>query len=241
MRDKILAIVVIILLIVIGIFWFQKRAAEKQVFEAQQEVRKSIIAKDSLQKISDGHYQKLVADTLTQSQLKKITQEIIDLKNRKPISVTTTIVKPVQIVKDTDNIDVKEDSVFIEDYYPRKEYYFLKYTNRLSLKTKKGISDFNFSPIKLTQVVTKKDNGLYQVDFKGPHFFEVESLDIQTEPILEPKKDNWGTLIGIEYGKNLDTKNNIFEINAYQRYKKFYIGGAVSNDNNLKAGIKFEF
>lgn len=192
-------------------------------------------------KVSNGFYQKIIADTLTKHQLKKLAEEITELKGRKPITITNTVIKPVYMDKPSDIVIVRNDSISITDYYPNKENPFLKYSNKTSLKTKKGRSTFDWKPIKLSQVTTKKDNGLYQVDFKGPDFLEVESLDIQTEPMAEPIKDNRGTLIGIEYGKNLGIEENIFEINVYQRYKKFYLGGAVSTDKDLKAGIKFEF
>lgn len=241
MMNKLLMGLVVVLAVITAIFWFQKNAAQKREFQAQQEIRKERIKQDSLVKLSDGYYQKLVADTLTQKQLKDLAAEIVELKNRKPVSVTKTIVQPVRIEKETDSIGIENDSVYITDFYPNKDNPFLKYTNRFSLTSQKGISNFDFSAITLDQVVTKKENGLYQVDFKGPDFLELKSLDIQTEPMIEPVKDNWGTLIGVEYGKNLETDVNIFGINAYQRYKKFYFGGSVNTNSDLMGGIKFEF
>lgn len=182
----------------------------------------------------------MVADTLTQKQLEKLAAEVTELKNRKPVSVTKTIIQPVRIEKEVDSISSKGDSIFVEDYYPNKTNPFLRYTNRLSLTTLKGESDFLFSPINLSQVVTKKEDGLYQVDFKGPDFLEVKSLDIQTEPQLEPVKDNWGTLIGIEYGKNLDSNKNVFGVNVYERYKKFYLGGSITTNKDFMGGLKIE-
>lgn len=163
------------------------------------------------------------------------------MQNRKPVSVTRTIIQPVRIEKETDTIEREGDSIRIVDFYPDKLNPFLKYTNNFSLITNTGNSSFNFNPITLTQVVTEKDGGLYQIDFKTPDFLQVNSIDIQTTPMAPPPVDNWGTLIGIEYGKNLESQQNIFEINAYQRYKKFYFGGAVSTNKDVKGGIKFEF
>mgnify|MGYP003654526179 FL=1 len=221
--------------------WFKLQKVEARAFQAEQIVRKQVISKDSLKKISDGYYQKLVADTLTSKQLTDLAAQITELKNRKPISVTKTIIQPIEVLKETDNIVVEQDSVFIEDYYPKKENAFLKYNNRFSLKTQKGKSTFKFAPIVLNQVVTKKDNGLYQVDFKGPDFLELKSIDIQTEPMAPQKVDNWGTLVGVEYGQNLETSTNIYGINLYQRYKKIYLGASFNTDNSVKGGIKIEF
>lgn len=238
--NKIIKIVAIALIILVGVLGFKNKQIETKLFEEKQKYRKEIIRNDSLQFVVKGHYRKMVADTLTSNQLKDLVEEIIELKNRKPIYVTKTIIQPVEVLKETDSINVVSDSIFIKDYYPNKENPFLKYTNRTSIKTEKGISNFKFEPIELVEVVTEKEDGLYQIDFIGPDFLEVKSLSIQTEPILKPVNNNWGTIIGIEYGKNLDTKTNIFEINIYQRYKKFYIGGSLSSNKDIKGGIKIE-
>lgn len=228
------------LLVVVALLWVKTNKINSELLKEKLKYKTEIIKNDSLQKINEGHYRKLVADTLTRKQLKDLIADVTELKNRKPISLTTTIIKPVEIRKETDQISVEKDSVFIEDYYPNKETSFLKYTNRFSLSTQKGLSNFSFNEITLKQVVTKKENGLYQVDFKGPDFLELKSLDIQTEPMSEPVKDNWGTLIGVEYGQNLENKTNIFEVNLYQRYKKIYVGASVSTNKDLKGGIKIE-
>lgn len=239
--DKIIKIVVIASIILLGVLGLKNKQIETELFKERQKHKKEIIRNDSLQFVMRGHYRKMVADTLTRKQLRVLAEEITELKNRKPIYVTKTIIQPIEVLKETDGITVHKDSVFIEDFYPNKESPFLKYTNKLSTKTERGISNFKFEPIALEKVVTEKEGGLYQIDFKGPDFIEVKSIDIQTEPILKHKEDNWGTLIGVEYGKSLDTDLNVFEINAYQRYKKFYAGIAVNTNNDLKLGVKVEF
>lgn len=238
--NKIFKLAIALLLVAVVMLWFQRDQARKETFRTTQELRKKIISADKLEKLSEGYYQKLIADTLTKKQLNKLAADIIELKNREPISVTTTIIKPVEVIKETDDISVKEDSVFIEDYYPEKENSFLKYTNRLSLSSLKGVSKFKFDSIKLQQVVTKKENGLYQVDFKGPEFLELQSLDIQTEPIKETKRDKIGILLGTNYGKSMNTDTEFIGINAYLRVNKFYAGFGATSQNDFTAGIKIE-
>ena len=241
MKDKILKILIGALLIIIVLLWWKNNKTTKEKFQAQQELRKKKIAQDSLVKLSNGYYTKLVADSLTQKQLKKQAEKIIELKGRKPITVEKIVVVPEYIEKPTDNIETKKDSLFIESYYPKAENPFLKYTNRISLVHNKGKEKFKFYPITLDKVITEKEDGLYQIDFKGPEWLTVESMDIQSEPMAKEPKDNWGTLVGFEYGRALDIEEDIFEINIYQRYKKFYIGGAISSNKNLKVGLKFEW
>ena len=240
MKNSIIKVVFALLIIFISFLIIKNNQFKSDLFKEREANKIEQIKGDSLKKISEGYYQKLIADTLTKKQLKELAAEIIELKNRKPVSVIKTIIQPVRIEKETDSILVDKDSVYIIDYYPNKDNPFLKYTNNFSLINNKGISNFDFNTINISQVVTKKQNGLYQVDFKGPDFLQVNSLDIQTEPIVSPIKDNWGTLIGVEYGKNLENKTNLLELNIYQRYKKLYIGASISTNKDIKGGIKIE-
>lgn len=240
-KTKLTLTVIAVLSLFLVILWTKNEKIKKQKFLMQLEARKTKLSSDSLLIISEGHYQKLVADSLEIGELKSIIDSVIDLNGRTPKTITKTVIKPIEIIKYVDSTRIKNDSIFITDYYPDKETSFLKYTNRTSLATQKGKSKFNFSPITLNHIVSKKNNGFYTVDFVGPEFIEVESLDMQAEYLPAEEKDNWGTLIGVEYGQNLENQTNIFEINAYQRYKKFYFGGAVSTNKDLKAGIKIEF
>lgn len=222
------------------LLWIQNTRMKNKLQAAKSEARTYQIEKDALVYLQDGLYKKLVADTLTRKELEKLAKEVVDLKNRKPISITRTIIQPEKIIKETDSIIRKGDSIFIEDYYPQKEDYFLKYTNRLSIENKKGQSNFDWGDIELKQVVSKKPNGLYRVDFKGPDFLKLKSLDIQTEPEKIIEKDRLGILVGAEYGKNLTTDQQFFEANLYQRINKFYIGGSVNTNLDFSAGIKVE-
>lgn len=242
MSKKIQISLIAILTVVIAILWVQKNQAYKEAFQSKQEMRKGVIYRDSLVKLADGYYQKLVADTLTRSQLNELARQIVDIKKLQPVSVTTTVIKPINVVKETNEVKVSEDSISIQDFYPNKDNPFLTYKNKLSLTTQSGVSTFDFNEITLKEVISKKENGLYQVDFKGPPFIQVKSINIQTEPIEKEVKDKKGVLIGLSYGTNLDSKesSNFVELNVYQRYNKFYIGGGVDTNKNVKGGVKIE-
>lgn len=241
-RPNRLAIIAItILSIIVAVLWFQNNQLQKKEAQANQELRKEILSKDSLQNLGNGFYRKLVSDSLVLKELKKLAEDIVDLKERKPIAVTKTIIRPIEVLKEIDSVEVKKDSVFITDYYPNKDTSFLTYTNRFSLSQQKGISNFKFDSIVLNKVVSKKENGLYQIDFKGPDFLKLESLDIQTEPIKEVKKDNFGVIIGLNYIRSLEDNQQHLGIDSYIRYKKFYIGGGATTQRDINAGVKVEF
>lgn len=240
MKEKIYKILSIVMIIAGIILLLQRNRAQAKLQQSQQELRKEKIYSNKLLKVSDGYYQKFIADTLTKAELRRITKELIDIKNRKPISVTNTIIQPKEVIKETDYIDVVEDSIFIEDYYPNKSIGFLKYTNRLSIKSKKGFSKFKFDTISINQVVTKRSDGIYQVDFIGPEFLDLKSISIQAEPMESQEPDNTGLLLGVEYGKNINNDRSFIGADAYFRFKKFYIGIGANTNTDVKAGIKIE-
>jgi len=177
---------------------------------------------------------------LTKSQIKKLTNEIIDLKKEKPLVVEKIVLVPKYIEKKVDSVEVTKDSIHIQDFYPNKKNYFVSYSNSTSVLEQQGKSKFKFQPITIDKVVSDKGLGLYRVDFKVPDWLKVESIDIQTEPVIKKEVDKWGTIIGVEYGKNLDTNNKVLDVSLYKRYKKIYLGCSVSSNKDLKAGLKIE-
>ena len=76
---------------------------------------------------------------------------------------------------------------------------------------------------------------------KVPDFMKIGTIDIQALPQRVYKKDNWGYLFGVEYGRDLNTNINLININSYIRFKKFYIGGQFNTNNSYSYGIKIEF
>ena len=81
---------------------------------------------------------------------------------------------------------------------------------------------------------------MYTIDFKGPEWLTVESLDIQAKPLAPEKRDRFGILFGVDYGKNLSNDNQFIEVNSYLRLNKFYLGGGINSQGDIKGGIKIE-
>lgn len=233
--------VLIVLVAMIAILLVRGEIQKKKLEKTQLEVRKWKIKQDSLLKLSDGYYRKLVADTLTKNQLKKLAEDIIELKGRKPVVVQNVTFVPKEVEKLIDDVVVKNDTAYIEDYYPSKESPFLKYTNKFSISNQKGFSKFKFNPVDLAIVLTQRDDGIFEADIKGPEFLNFTNVDIQAIPLTPPSKDNFGWLFGVGYGKDFNTNENFFDIDIYARIKRFYIGGGVTTSGMAKGGIKIEF
>ena len=260
--NKTTLILVILLLLTIIISWIIIQKKQQQIQNTQLELRKEIIRKDALQELSDGYYRRIISDTLSEKQIEKLSKEIIKLKNRKPKVITKIVSEIKEVEKTTDSISKNKDSINIIDYYPNKNNPFIKYTNKFSLDSLKGVSKFSFpNKLTITGVILEREDGIFELDLKTPEFIEVKNIDIQALPMIPKKQDNWGHLVGLNYGKlffqrAVDVNENAstdLEINGirnewsfvegsyYLRYKKFYIGVEVNTLQSYSTGIKVEF
>ena len=242
--NKILKVLILILLILVGCLIISNHVNKKAKEKAQIELRTEKLRGSSLEKLSEGYYRKLVADSLTKKELIKLSKEIIELKGREPVVVQKIKFIPKPKEKKIDTVKKEKDSIFIVDYYPSKENSFLKYTNRFSTKTQTGNSKFDLNSIDIDIVMTQRKDGMFEANIKTPKFITVQNVDIQSIPLIynQPKKDNYGILVGINYGKNLNSNNSrqFLELDSFIRYKKIYLGGGINTRGDVKAGIKVE-
>lgn len=240
MKKNIENILVILVIILIFGLIINRWCYKKKIDEERRKYNIELIRNDSLIKVSETQYSKLIADTLTISQLnKKVRQLQIDLK-AKPKVITEIKYIPKEIEKEVEVVKVVGDTVKIEDYYPDKKNYFVKYENEVSIKDKKGTSKFSFSPLKVTSVVSQRNNGLFQIDFKTPEWLEISSVNIQSTPLEKEKVKNFGLLIGAGIGRNFDENRNNIRIESGIRLKKMYIDLGFNTSNTADLTIKFE-
>ena len=183
-----------------------------------------------------------MADTLDKKELHKLAAKIVDLEGREPVIINQTIIKPEDRETTISEIEIKEDSIFVEDYYPNKENPFITYNNKLSTTTSTGIGKFSFTGITLTAVITETDKGIFEADIKVPDFINITKVDIHSKPLdnKKKKKDNFGILIGSNYGKDIKQNKNFIDLNSYVRYKKFYLGGGFNTKGDIRFGGKLE-
>jgi hypothetical protein len=222
-------------------FYVTKCNSDKQTEELRAELHKNEIKMDTLKKISDTQYEKLVADTVTKRDMINILKAMeMDIKN--PKIITRIEYKQKDVEKAMDNVTVQNDSVHIEDYYPSKEKQTLKYTGDISLVSKKGKGKFQFQPQKLDLVVSETDKGIWKATLKTDNeFVEVNSLDVQTLPVAGQKIKNWKYFGGAKYNTTSDKTTRSYEILGGFRYKKLNVIGSVNTNSQLGVGLMFDF
>lgn len=232
-------LVILVIILIFGLIinrWYYK----KKIDEERRKYNIELIRNDSLIKVSETQYSKLIADTLTISQLnKKIRQLQIELK-AKPKVITEIEYIPKEVEKEVEVVRVVGDTVQIEDYYPNKKEYFVKYENEVSIKDKKGVAKFSFQPLKITSVISERKDGIFQIDFKTPEWLEVQSIDIQSTPMESTKQNNFGFLLGAGVSREFNENRNNIRFETGIRYKKMYLDLGLNTSNIADLALKIE-
>lgn len=233
--------IVIIILLSIGAYKLAEHIKSKELEEKEAQIKKYKIKNDSLVQVSPGVYKKLVADTLTKSQLeKKVDSLKLELKNPKIVEVIKFEPEPIE-GKEIDKVKVKDTTITIEDTYPDKEEPFITYTANVNIKTGLGKSDWNFEEQELRLGIGENKDGTYQVKTKVPEWLKITAIDIESQPMKEQEIDNFGFLFGAGYGQNLTTSEEYLNLQGGVRYKRTYLFLNAGTNNTINGTLTFEF
>ena len=214
---------IIVALIIIGAFSFiliQNAGLKSDLVD----YKKTILQKDSLQKIRDGEYTKLVNDLKSSNDLKKYIKEISDstyqdIKRNKenPLIITkvTTIPKTIQTI-DTVFIDTLGVRT-ITSYYPNKDSMYIKHTS--VIKDKESKNTWEFSPLKLNVIVTQQKDGMYRARFVGPSWIEAQEVTVNSLPLSSITERKFKFLLGASGGYDFNYRNVSAGIYTGFRYK----------------------
>lgn len=201
-----------------------------------EKLRESIIQKDVLREVSDGHYQKLVNDmSNTRDILKSIKEsnkelyELIEEGNKKPILHTQM---EIEWKTKTDTFYVEKDGKF-DIFYPNVEERFISYKGILKDSTLKG--DWTFNPIKLDLVISEMDNGIFEADLKGNKWVKVNSLKVNSLPLSPTVTSKFNWKVG--GGAAIDPTGVYMDIYGGVRLDKLDILGRIQPSNNTQIGV----
>jgi hypothetical protein len=240
-NNKVTLILVLVILLLLTAGFIGKSYYERKLQKKDEAYKTEVLKNDSLQRISDTQYRKLVADTLKLKEVQKLVDSLGIQLDTKPKVVFQTEFVPVEIEKPVDSISIIDDIISIVDYYPQKENYFIRYQNKVSLLDKKGNSIFSFNPVDISIVLSQREDGLFQSDVKVPDFLSVGDVDIRSTPLEPTGVDNFGLLLGAGLGKDFKTEETFLRVSGGLRFKKFYLDVGANTNQVIDAGIKFEF
>ena len=186
--------------------------------------KKTILQKDSLEKIREGEYTKLVNDLKSSNDLKKYIKEISDStyqdikrNKEKPLIITkvTTVPKTIQTI-DTVYIDTLGVRT-ITSYYPNKDSMYIKHTS--IIKDKESKNTWEFSPLKLNVIVTQQKDGMYRARFVGPSWIEAQEVTVNSLPLSPITERKFKFLLGVSGGYDFNYRNVSAGIYTGFRYK----------------------
>ena len=214
---------IVVALIIIGAFSFiliQNAGLKSDLVD----YKKTILQKDSLQKIREGEYTKLVNDLKSSNDLKKYIKEISDStyqdikrNKEKPLIITkvTTIPKTIQTI-DTVYIDTLGVRT-ITSYYPNKDSMYIKHTS--VIKDKESKNTWEFSPLKINVIVTQQKDGMYRARFVGPSWIEAQEVTVNSLPLSPITERKFKFLLGASGGYDFNYRNISAGIYTGFRYK----------------------
>lgn len=240
MKLNSILIIVVVILIALGGFKLGEHIQNKKTEETRLELRKQIIKADSLTKLKEGLYRKLVADTMTIAQLRRQADSLkLELKN--PKIVIKTVYKFKEIEKPIDGIVVKDSTLEVNDAYPNKTNPFVKYFAKINLKTNAGVGKFTFEPLNINLGIEQNADGTYGLNSSVPDFINISSIDVTALPLDPVRTDNFGILLGAGLGQDFNDNSNFFVISSGIRYKKVILDIQGTSNKTLSSTLKFEF
>lgn len=175
MKQKATYITIIVALVIGLLFSINKCTDEVRKKEVEWRIKT-----DSLVKVSETQYTKLIADTLTISELRKEIKrlEIENIKKPKTVTVIDWKIRDGEKTVDTLYLPSEGKKLYISDFYPNKENPFVNYTLRDT------IGKFKFYPQQIAIVVSENKDGTWKTDVKGSDYFEI--TDIKAVGIQRP-------------------------------------------------------
>lgn len=222
MKKHVIYIVIIVALILGLLFTINKCSTELEKQKIEY-----LIKTDTLKQINETQYKKLIADTLTERELRKRIKEleIEAIKNPKIVTEIKWKIKDGEKVVDTVLLPYEGKPLYVSDYYPNKENPFVNYT------LKDTVGKFKFYPAKIDIVVSENKNGTWQVDTKVPPYIEITEIKAvgQKRPIIQKTTPFY---IGGGVTKQLD-KYPLSVLGGF-RVKRTIIFGGINTEGQVE-------
>ena len=175
------------------------------------ELKNTILKKDSLVKVREGEFTKLVNDTKSKKELDRevkgeTPKTYEDIKKSKEKIISHTKIKLVPVSKtivDTVYIDSSGTKKFTS-FYPEKNNYFIK--NFTTIINNEAKTEWSFTPLKVNIVVTEQKDGMYRARLSGPEWIQAEEVTINSLPLNPVTERKFKFLLGASGGYDFNTR-----------------------------------
>lgn len=195
--------------------------------------KKLLLEQDSLRKEDSITYTRLVNDMykerefaeMLESENQYLYQKLKDTE-KKVVSLTK-IVGKLKNKKSKVEFVKKDGITYFEDYYPKKENYFVRY--KAQVEENFVIGEFVFQPLRLDLVIAEREKGVFEAYLNAPSWLEVGSLEVKSLPMQSPslKIDNFDWVFGGSLGYSYLNRTPLVGLSGGFRYKRlmYYLQG----------------
>jgi hypothetical protein len=183
-------LIVILMLLLVWLAW-RLEAIRGESSDQNDELKKSIIAADSLVKEADGRYAKLFDYYNTEKDLKKELQKsnsdlykIIKKQDERVLSLTTTVISLRSAVVGGFGKFNPDDTnqIQLALRYPDLVSPFIKWDGFVDRRNARYLGNWSFDKLPFQIVLTEEKRGLWKHRLIGPEWLIVDSLNIQSLP-----------------------------------------------------------
>jgi hypothetical protein len=221
--------------------------------DAIDDLKKSIIASDKLQKEANGQYSKLVDYYYSQKQLSEDLKEsnralytIISNNNERILSLTKSVISLKEAVSSGQGqIDPIDSSrIHFKLTYPDIKSPFITWDGSINRHTAKYNGNWKFGKMPISIVVTEESRGLWKHRLVGPEWLLVDSLIIKSIPPTqyEPTKETLLNIIGGGViGKELSTASQFIGIGVGINIKNHNVILNMLSNNQVSLGYYYNF
>jgi hypothetical protein len=214
-KDKFMMILVGGLIIAVLFLSWRIGILKNSSQDALDDMKKSIIAGDSLQKEKDGQYAKLVdyykSEKDLKNELKESNKELyqtVKKNNERILSLTSAVITlQGQVSEGFGHVDpVDTNKINLALKYPSDGESFINWIGSVDKRSAFYKGDWTFGKLPLQIVLTEEKRGLWKSRLIGPEWLVVDSMSINSLPAeqyTENKERKLQFMIGGGYNRSL--------------------------------------
>lgn len=169
--------------------YFEAFFDNKQKDHQIRELRIELIEADSLKKIEEGKYTKLVNYYSTRkdvnASVKKSSPEIHKEIKKGGGKILSNTSMGISLKDKEEIIPIKNpiDSIYkFTSHYPNDKSPFITYDGKLNVRTKKMDTKWTFRTLPINIILTENTNGLWSTYVDAPEFVEINNLYVESLP-----------------------------------------------------------
>jgi len=217
------------------------------------DLKKSIIASDKLQKEANGQYSKLVDYYYSQNQLMNDLKEsnkslynTVSNNNERILSLSHTVISLKDLISSgTGSVDpVDSSKINFKLTYPDTKSPFITWDGSINRHTAKYLGDWRFGKLPISIVVTEESRGLWKHRVVGPEWLLVDSLIVKSIPpsdYSKPSESLLNIIGGGLIGKDLSTSNQFVGIGIGVNIKNHNVLLNMLSNNQVSVGYYYNF